>query len=85
MPKGNPAQRGDEMKAALRLTSALGLLVGIAAVAMAMTSTIASAKACPYVLAQYCVAEKNGFKHTAWTNTCLAKIQGIKIIHKGAC
>ncbi len=85
MPEGNPAQQGDEMKAALRLTSALGLLVGIAAVAMAMTSTIASAKACPYVLAQYCVAEKNGFKHTAWTNTCLAKIQGIKIIHKGAC
>jgi hypothetical protein len=54
-------------------------------VATAMTSTIASAKACPYVLAQYCVAEKNGFKHTAWTNTCLAKVQGIKIIHKGAC
>jgi len=73
------------MKPTLRLTSALGLLVGIAAVAMAMTSTIASAKACPYVLAQYCVAEKNGFKHTAWTNTCLAKLQGIKIIHKGAC
>jgi hypothetical protein len=73
------------MKTTLSLTSVLGLLVGVAAVATAMSSTIASAKDCPYVLAQYCVAEKNGFKHTAWTNKCLAKIQGIKIIHKGAC
>jgi hypothetical protein len=73
------------MKTTLRLTTALGLLVGIAAVATAMTSNVAAAAACPYVLAQYCVAEKNGFKHTAWTNKCLAKVQGIKIIHKGAC
>ena len=73
------------MKTTLRLTSALGLLLGIAVVAISMTSSIASAKACPFVLAQYCVAEINGFKHTAWTNTCLAKIQGLRIIHKGAC
>ena len=73
------------MTTTLRLTSALGLRVGIAAVAMAMTANIASANACPNVLAQYCAVEKNGFKHTAWTNTCLAKVQDIKIIHKGAC
>lgn len=40
---------------------------------------------CPFVLAQYCVAEKNGFKHIAWTNSCLAVKQGITIIKPGAC
>jgi hypothetical protein len=40
---------------------------------------------CPFMVTQYCVAEKDGNKHIAWTNTCLAKKQGIKIIKAGPC
>jgi hypothetical protein len=40
---------------------------------------------CPFMVIEYCVAEKAGNKHIAWTNVCLAKKQGIKILHPGAC
>ena len=67
--------------------SCLAMLGGLAATTIAIPGggRAAADEMCPFVLAMYCVAEKNGIKHTAWTNACLAKKQGIKILHPGAC
>jgi hypothetical protein len=45
----------------------------------------AAAAICPQFLAQYCVVEKDDYKHTDWTNPCFAKERGVKILHHGAC
>lgn len=45
----------------------------------------AQAAFCPQYVAQYCVKEKDGFVHTAWTNPCFAKERGAKILYRGAC
>lgn len=44
-----------------------------------------AAAICPQYLAQYCVVEKDGFRHTAWTNPCFAKAEGLRVLHLGAC
>ena len=67
--------------------SCLAILAGLAA---AVTSIPAgnSAKAamiCPQYLAQYCIVEKDGFRHTEWTNPCFANERGARVLHMGAC
>ena len=70
----------------LRAISSIALLAATAAI---MTSAPRAARAdaaiCPYVLMQYCVAEKDKSQHTAWTNTCLAEREGLRLLYKGAC
>ncbi len=69
-----------------RTISSLTLLAGLATVmTLAPAGNRAAAAICPQFLAQYCVIEKDGYKHTEWTNPCFAKEHGIKVAHKGAC
>jgi hypothetical protein len=63
--------------------SCLALLIGIAAVAFAPARP--RAQACPFYLAEYCVVEKDGFRHTDWTNPCFAAQRGARVLHLGAC
>jgi len=60
----------------------VAVLTGIAAI---MTAINSRAEACPQFLAQYCVVEKDGFRHTDWTNPCFAKERGARVLHLGAC
>ena len=61
----------------------------IAAGAPAATSVPAQLRAqaaiCPQFLAHYCVVERDGFKHAAWTNPCFAKQRRQHIAHSGEC
>jgi hypothetical protein len=69
-----------------RTTSTLALLAGLAIAATSIPAgNRAAAAICPQFLAQYCVVEKDGYKHTDWTNPCFAKERGVKILHRGAC
>jgi hypothetical protein len=45
----------------------------------------AEAAICPQFLAEYCVVEKDGFRHTDWTNPCFAAERGARVLHMGAC
>ena len=63
-------------------TLKVAILTGIAAI---MTATNTRAEACPQYLAQYCVVEKDGFRHTDWTNPCFAGERGARVLHLGAC
>jgi 3-dehydroquinate dehydratase len=73
----------------IRMLRTISSAILLAAAAGTMTSVAiadrAQAAACPFVLMQSCVAEKDKFMHTAWTNSCLAKGQGLHILYKGAC
>ncbi|MFY9692483.1 MAG: hypothetical protein WA776_21345 [Xanthobacteraceae bacterium] len=66
---------------------AAAILGGLAATmtAMPVGSRAEAAPICPQYLAQYCVVEKNGFRHAAWTNPCFAKQQGLRVLHLGMC
>jgi hypothetical protein len=69
-----------------RTVSSLALLMGLtAALTSIPAGNRAAAAICPQFLAQYCVVEKDGYKHTDWTNPCFAKERGVKILHRGAC
>jgi hypothetical protein len=69
-----------------RAISPLALTIGIAAAASFIpTGNHASAAICPQFLAKYCVVEKDGFKHSDWTNPCFAKERGVKILRMGEC
>ncbi len=69
-----------------RTISSLTLLAGLTSImTFVPASNRAAAAICPQFLAQYCVVEKDGYKHTEWTNPCFAKEHGIKVVHKGAC
>ena len=69
-----------------RKSSSLALLVGLTiAVTLVPAGNHATAAICPQFLAKYCVVEKDGFKHTQWTNPCFAKERGAKVLHMGEC
>jgi hypothetical protein len=69
-----------------RTVSSLILLIGLAAaLTFVPAGNGAAAAICPQFLAQYCVVEKDGYKHTDWSNPCFAKEQGRKILRRGAC
>ena len=69
-----------------RKRSSLALLAGLTiAVTLGPAGNRASAAICPQFLAKYCVVEKDGFKHTEWTNPCFAKERGAKVVHMGEC
>ena len=69
-----------------RTVSSFTLLVGLAAAVTCIPAgNQAAAAICPQFLAQYCVVEKDGYKHTDWTNPCFAKERGVKILRRGAC
>jgi hypothetical protein len=69
-----------------RTILSLALLAGLTiAVTSVPAGNRAAAAICPEFLAQYCVVEKDGYKHTDWTNPCFAKQRGVKILHMGAC
>ena len=56
-----------------RRISSLTLLAGLAAVmTFVPAGNRAAAAICPQFLAQYCVVEKDGYKHTEWTNPCVS-------------
>lgn len=65
--------------------------IGFCGFAAAITAAVvfnpvaSRAQVCPQFLAQYCVVEKNGFHHTAWTNPCFAKQEGLRVLHPGMC
>ncbi len=40
---------------------------------------------CPQFVTEYCVVEKDGFRHTAMTNPCFAMERGARVLHIGAC
>ena len=42
-------------------------------------------KICPHFVAEYCVVEKDGARHTASTNPCFAEERGARVLHMGAC
>lgn len=72
------------------LRTGLSCLALSAAVAAATTFTPPSQRAeaqqaCPFVLVESCVVSKDGFRHTEWTNACLAKQAGLTYLHIGAC
>jgi hypothetical protein len=50
-----------------------------------LVPTASRAEACPFVLTKMCVQEKGGYKHWAWTNKCLAKQEGLKVLPDKAC
>ena len=69
-----------------RTISSFALLVALAvAMTFVPTGNRAAAAICPQFLAKYCVVEKDGFKHTEWTNPCFAKERGAKVLHMGEC
>jgi hypothetical protein len=73
------------MTAARKSAWSIAILAGIAATAMATSSSQAKVKACPQFLAKYCVVEKDGSRQTVWTNPCFAKAKGWRVLHLGAC
>jgi hypothetical protein len=69
-----------------RTVSSLALVIGLATVmTFVPTANRATAAICPQFLAQYCIVEKDGYKHIAWTNPCFAKERGVKVLRMGAC
>ena len=69
-----------------RTISSLALLVGLTTAAtLVPAGNRASAAICPQFLAKYCVVERDGFRHTQWTNPCFAKERGAKVLHMGEC
>lgn len=75
------------MKILRSAATSLVLLAGFgAAMIAAPTASLAQGAApCSMAEAQYCVKGKDGSMHTAWTNACFAKKDGVKIVSKGAC
>ncbi|HTV30063.1 MAG TPA: hypothetical protein VMF32_20025 [Xanthobacteraceae bacterium] len=70
----------------LKTISSFTLLICLTVVAtLVPAGNRASAAICPQFLAKYCVVEKDGFKHTDWTNPCFAKERGVKILRMGEC
>jgi hypothetical protein len=71
----------------LRTTTLVALLAGIAAAATSVTAGYRAVAdmICPQFEAEYCVVEKDGFRHTAWTNPCFAAQRGARVLHMGAC
>ena len=69
-----------------RTISSLTLLVGLSIAATFIPGgNGASAAICPQFLAKYCVVEKDGFKHTEWTNPCFAKERSARVLRMGEC
>jgi hypothetical protein len=73
------------MKTSRKAAWSAAILVGIAATLISVPASQAAAKACPQWAKDYCVVDKTGFRHTAQTNPCLAKKDGLRILHAGAC
>jgi len=70
----------------LRSASAVAALIGAAAImTCSAVGNRAEAAVCPFYLAQYCVVERDGFRHTDWTNPCFAAERGARVLHMGAC
>lgn len=71
----------------LRSAMLFALLAGIAAAATSMPAgnRAVAGMICPQFLAEYCVVEKDGFRHTDWTNPCFAAERGARVLHMGAC
>ncbi len=70
----------------LRNRASLAILTGIAAIMMSVAAGHrAEAQICPQYVAEYCVVEKDGFRHTDWTNPCFAAERGARVLHLGAC
>ena len=67
-------------------TTAFALLSAAAAIAATVPGAKrAEAAFCPQYVAEYCVVEKDGFRHTDWTNPCFAAERGARVLHIGAC
>jgi hypothetical protein len=71
----------------LRSSACLAILAGIAAAMISIPAgnRAEAAMICPQFVAEYCVVEKDGFRHTAWTNPCFAMERGARVLHMGAC
>ena len=67
-----------------RTSACIAVLLSFAA-ATAFIPTAARAQLCPQYVAEYCVVEKDGFRHTGWTNPCFAAQRGARVLHLGAC
>jgi hypothetical protein len=64
----------------------LAILSGIAATMVSMPSSqAAKPKVCPQFVTDYCVVNKDGYRHTEATNPCFAKQRGQRVLHIGAC
>ena len=57
----------------------------LVAIPLAVISSPSEARAiCPLYLIKYC-ALIHGHQSTIWTNPCLARQEGIRLLHPGAC
>jgi hypothetical protein len=54
-------------------------------IAVPFRNHAAAAVFCPQFLAQYCAVDKDGSRRTAWTNPCVAKRDGLRVLHMGSC
>jgi hypothetical protein len=82
MLKRSRSTQGDYMTVSRKSAWYLTILSCIAAI---MMSAPANAAACPLFLIKSCVVTKAGVRETQWTNACLAKRQGERYLHVGAC
>jgi hypothetical protein len=61
------------------------LKIALLAIPLAMMSSPGEARTiCPLFLIKYC-ALIHGHQSTIWTNPCLARQEGIRLLHAGAC
>jgi hypothetical protein len=70
----------------LRMTALnAAMLAGIAAIMSVPATERAEAAWCPELMQQYCVLSRDGVEYVAWTKTCFAREEGLRILHKGLC
>jgi hypothetical protein len=61
------------------------ILTGIATITSVPAANRAEAAWCPEWMQQYCVLSRDGVEFVAWTKTCFAREEGLRILHKGLC
>jgi hypothetical protein len=70
----------------LRITALnAAMLAGIAAIMSVPAAGRAEAAWCPGWMEQYCVLSRDGVEFVAWTKTCFARDEGLRILHRGVC
>ena len=65
-------------------TLSVAILTGVVAAAIPAGKR-AEAAWCPELMKQYCVLSRDGVEYVAWTKTCFAKEEGLRILHRRLC
>lgn len=70
----------------LRITlPKIAILAGLASIMSVPATDRAEAVWCPEWMEQYCVLSRDGVEFVAWTKTCFARQEGLRILHRGLC